>query len=36
MSLFTAKSLSVDDLLTALEQWVSWGWLRSVDRALVR
>lgn len=36
MSLFTAKSLSVDDLLTALDQWVSWGWLRSVDRALVR
>ncbi|MEK6789830.1 MAG: exodeoxyribonuclease V subunit alpha [Pseudomonadota bacterium] len=36
MSLFTAKSLSVDDLMTALDQWVSWGWLRSVDRALVR
>ena len=36
MSLFAAKSLSVDDLLTALDQWVSWGWLRSVDRALVR
>ncbi|MES2908252.1 MAG: exodeoxyribonuclease V subunit alpha [Pseudomonadota bacterium] len=36
MSLFTAKSLSVDDLMTALDQWVSWSWLRSVDRALVR
>ena len=36
MSLFTAKSLSVDDLMMALDQWVSWGWLRSVDRALVR
>lgn len=36
MSLFSAKSLSVDDLLTAFDQWVSWGWLRSVDRALVR
>ncbi|MES3041355.1 MAG: exodeoxyribonuclease V subunit alpha [Pseudomonadota bacterium] len=36
MSLFAAKSLSVDDLLTALDQWVIWGWLRSVDRALVR
>lgn len=36
MSLFTARSLSVDDLLMVLDQWVSWGWLRSVDRALVR
>jgi len=36
MSLFAARSLSVDDLITALDQWVSWGWLRSVDRALVR
>ena len=36
MSLFATKSLSADDLMTALDQWVSWGWLRSVDRALVR
>ena len=35
MSLFNAASLSVDALLTTLDQWVSWGWLRSVDRALV-
>jgi len=36
MSLFATRSLPVDDLMTALDQWVSWGWLRSVDRALVR
>ncbi|WP_094078673.1 exodeoxyribonuclease V subunit alpha [Perlucidibaca aquatica] len=35
MSLFNAASLSVDALLTTLDHWVSWGWLRSVDRALV-
>jgi exodeoxyribonuclease V alpha subunit len=35
MSLFNAASLSVDALLTTLNHWVSWGWLRSVDRALV-
>lgn len=36
MSLFAANQLSLASLLTALDQWVSWGWLRSVDRALVR
>lgn len=36
MSLFAAQSLSLDELLTALDQWVRWGWLRSLDRALVR